>query len=72
LAPQLRLRVREDVVGLCREPAEGLVGQLSGAERGEDVGGRLEDDLGVPVSFFILPCAAAVGRKVGDGGRPSR
>ena len=54
LAAQLGLGVGDQVVGLGGEADEHLARALGGAEPGEDVGRRLEDDLGHAVVLLDL------------------
>ena len=72
LGDELRLGVGDEVVGLGGEADEHLTGALAGAEPGEDVGGRLEDDLGDAVA--LLQLAVGGGRSGGSRRRrrPSR
>ena len=60
---QLRLGIGHQIAGLGREADQHLPGGLAGAEPGEDVGRRLEHDLGNPASFLILPLGQLTGRK---------
>ena len=70
LRRELRLpRSREDVVGLGGEADERLTRALARAEGGEDVGRRLEDDLGHAAVLLDLVVDGSLRPEVGHGGR---
>ena len=68
LGAELGRGVGHRSVGLGGEADEHLARALGGAEPGEDVGRRLEDDLGHAVVLLELAGGGRLGPEVGDGG----
>src|SRR5947209_6841782 len=68
LAPKLVFGLAGYVERLGREPDQHLAGPLGRAEAGQDVGRRLEHDLGDAVVLLELVIGHRLGPEVGDGG----
>ena len=68
LGDELGRGVGDEVGGLGGEPDEHLARALGRAEAGEDVGRRLEHDLGHALVLLDLARGGDLGPEVGDGG----
>ena len=67
LAPELALGVLAERLGLGREPDQRLTRALRRSEASQDVGGRLEDDLGRPAFLLDLVVDRGLRPEVRDG-----
>ncbi len=67
LAPELALGVRPERLGLGCKADQGLAGALRGAEAGEDVRRRLEEDLGRTAFLLDLVIDRGLRAEVRDG-----